>query len=503
MRKGHSITGLQVLSQDSGKDLGKVLDLIFDHDANQCLALVLREKSLLHSAQVVRYQNVIGIGKDAVIISSEESVINPLDDSRLRVVLERDTYLSGTRIVSENGQELGTFADVYLDEESGSVVGYEVSGGFVSDTISGKRYIPAERTAQLRVGDDVLIAPNSLLYEFANQASQEPGGLKGTFNSATEKVSETYDAAKDKVTHTYSNVAEASVEKQKELVVGKTAGKDVYLPAPTMTAADVIVEDHAPLIALDEAAHEMDHGPILVHQGEVITRVHADHAEDAGILHQLLLAAGAHTTGNLVDSAKGKLSPAQIEVGEQIHETKQSREERAIGQRAGKEVNAMNGSTIVAPGMIITREIMETARINGKESEVIASAGVGTLSTGAQSASMNAGDKLTSVWETIKDKTAELTGAASEKKGEYDAANEQKRINNALGRPVTRVILAKDDTVILNTGEIITHKAVELSRQNDMLDVLLESAHMEEPELSPESLRVAQPGEAALVEQTK
>ena len=494
MRKGHSITGLQVVAQDSGKDLGKVLDLIFDHDADQCLALVLREKGLLHSAQIVRFENIISIGKDAVLVGSEDSVINPHDDARLRVVLERDTHLSGTKILTENGQDLGTFADVYLDEKTGRVVGYEVSGGFVSDTMSGKRYVSAERTHDLRVGDDVLIADPVLASEFEQQAQENPEGLKGALQSASEKVSGAYDSAKNSVTETYANLAESSVEKQKEFVVGKTAGKDVFLPAPTHTATDVIVEDHAPILATDELADDLKHGPVLVHGGEQITQAHADHAAEAGILHQLLVAAGAHSTGQIADSAKEKLAGAQSGAQNQLGESKATLEERAIGQRAGKEVDLPNGSTLVAPGMTITHDMMETAKLHGKEGELLAAAGLG-----AQNAASSAGETATNVWEAIKEKTAELTGVAQEKKGEMDAAKEQKRINNALGRPVTRVILAKDDSVILNTGDIITHKAIEMARQNEMLDVLLDSVYTETPELSPEALRVTEPGKAALV----
>jgi len=501
MRKGHSITGLQVISQSSGKDLGKVLDLIFDRDANQCLALVLREKSLLHSAQVVRYENIVSIGKDAVIVGADDAVINPLDDSRLRVVLERDTSLTGTKIVSESGQDLGSFADAYIDEPTGRVVGYEVSGGFVADTMSGKRYIPTERTKELRVGDDVLIAPNGLLSEFEHQATEEPNGLKRTINNASEKAATAYDAIVENVSESYSNIADASIDKQKTFIVGKMAGKDVYLPAPTQHSADVIVEDHAPVIALEKAAHEMDHGPILVHKGEVITQEHADHAEGAGILHQLLFAAGNHAAGSLSELARENFSAAQAITNERVSETKETLEERAIGQRAGTEVALPNGSTLLAVGMLITPEIMETARLYGKESEVVASANIGKASNSVQTASTAVGDKVSSVWETVRDKAAELTGLASHKKEDYDAANEQKRINNALGRPIMRVILAKDDSVILNTGDIVTHKAIELARQSDMLDVLLESVNTEEPELSPETLRVNQRGDAALAGQ--
>ena len=186
MRKGHSITGLQVLALDNAADMGHVLDLIFDHDADECLGILLREQGMFHAAQVVPWSDIRVIGKDAVMIESEHSVMAPDDDARLRAVMERDTHLSGTKLLTETGDELGSFADVYLDENTGRVIGYETSGGLVSDTMSGKRYIPTENTGDLHVGDDVLLVSPQTADEFERQAQQEPGGIKGAFASASE-----------------------------------------------------------------------------------------------------------------------------------------------------------------------------------------------------------------------------------------------------------------------------------------------------------------------------
>ena len=80
---------------------------------------------------------------------------------------------------------------------------------------------------------------------------------------------------------------------------------------------------------------------------------------------------------------------------------------------------------------------------------------------------------------------------------------EERRIKNAVGRPVTRVILDPQDNVILNVGEIITHQAVERSRAVGVLDMLLSSVYDKDPELAQDELRAPEPGQAALEQQDK
>jgi len=493
MRKGHSIIGLQVISQQDAKNLGKVLDLVFDHDADECVALVLRERGFLGlgAGQVLPWGEIISIGKDAVMVKGETSVVNPQDHGRLQDIMEREAHLSGTRIMTEDGRDVGNFAEIYLDETSGKVMGYEVSGGFVSDTMSGKRYIPSERTDDLRVGQDVLLASPNLAEEFDRQATEEPGGLKGAYSSA-----------KDKASDTYADVASASIERQKAFVVGKTAGRDVALAAPDSpdTSALANPTNLAPA----------SQGELLVGQGQTITQEIADRAEQNGILHQLLLAVGATTASGALDATKERLAGAQQSLATSgsgsASGTSQSQEDlerEAIGKTAQKDVELPNGAFIVVSGMVITSDNMHTAKTYGRERELMAAAGVGGAGTPAQGVASQTGQVAANTWDSLKEKVAELTGHAQDRKAQYDDSAQVKKINHALGRPVTRIVLAKDDSVILNTGDIITNKAVEMARQNDVLDVLVNSVYDATPDITPEMMRATQPGVAALEEQVQ
>ena len=488
MRKGHSITGLQVLALDNAADLGHVLDLVFDHDADQCLGLLLREHSMFHAAQLVPWSAISFIGKDAVMVTNHDTVIAPDDDANLRAVMGRDTHLSGTKMMTENGDDIGTFGDVYLDENTGKVVGYEASGGLIADTMSGKRYVADKDTDDLRVGDDVLLVSPKLGDEFERQGTEEPGGLKGAYSSASDKVSETYD-----------NVASASVEKQKEFVVGKEAGRDVFLPAPAGAAMNAINEDQA----MVKADASTQNGPLLVAKGATITQEDADRATDADILGTLVTAAGGSVAGGLLGSAKEKMGGAQDSAQGKAGETQESLKQKAIGQPAGTDVTLDDGTTLVSSGMTITPAVMQRAEETGKVNAVIASAGLGTTSEAAQQSYDAARDKAGEAWDATKQKTSELTDAATKKKAELDDAAQQRKIRHALGRPITRIVLSKDDEVILNTGDIITHKAIKMASDSDILDVILDSVYDTDPEITPEMARATEPGVAALPSQAE
>jgi hypothetical protein len=101
---------------------------------------------------------------------------------------------------------------------------------------------------------------------------------------------------------------------------------------------------------------------------------------------------------------------------------------------------------------------------------------------------------VSGLWETVKGKVNETQAATQQEL-------EERRINNAIGRPTNRVILDRQDNVILNVGELITHEAIHKARQADALDMLLSSVYDKDPQLSQAELRAPEPGEASLEQQ--
>jgi uncharacterized protein YrrD len=160
MRTGKSLLGVAVVGQADGIKLGNVRDLIFDHETDRVLALVLGERDLfgLIDAQIVPWSQIHTVGKDVLFAQSAASKMRLHDDEATRTATGagRETILSGTQILTTDGKHLGTLADMCIEETTGRVLGYEVSGGFISDTLHGKKFLPAPPT--LTVGQDAAIA---------------------------------------------------------------------------------------------------------------------------------------------------------------------------------------------------------------------------------------------------------------------------------------------------------------------------------------------------------
>ncbi|AFY94866.1 hypothetical protein [Chamaesiphon minutus] len=183
--------------------------------------------------------------------------------------------------------------------------------------------------------------------------------------------------------------------------------------------------------------------------------------------------------------------------------------DRAQGRRAQRAVYAPDGYIIAAQGQIVTARTIERAKATRQESALLEAVGLtapAALQSQAGALAVSTGDRLkttttaasdriqastANIWERVKQTSNELQGKSAQ-------ALEQQRIKRALGRPTTRVILDRDDRVILNMGELISYKAIAMARDADVLDLLLDSVYTETPQFSIEELRAPAKGTAAL-----
>lgn len=485
MRKARSLIGLKVVAQAGGEALGTVRDLIFDSQSSELLAVVLSDKDLfgLIQAQVVPWREVVTIGRDAIIVNSAASKIKAGSDERLSEVVQRETTLGGTRLMTTDGHELGTLADVYIDETSGRVSGYELSGGFISDTLRGKRFLPAVENVQ--IGKDVAFVPPEVTGQIEQRAWQ-PGSWQHTTVSASERFSHLAGTARSKAESLYENVATSSADKQESWLIGRISSRDVPFPGSGPAGSEL------------EGANP----DYLVRAGEIITPEAARKARELGLLGNLTSAVVENMATGAYNSGKEKLmgpSPAATTSYDTV-ETVGSNSEAtptttpnplasvqnraasaAIGKPAGRPVLRPDGSTLIATGEIITEIVLTEARAVGKENEVIAAAGIGAAQVGLESAK----EQAATLWSTLKGRAEEFSGQMQVKRSESEEAALQKRIVEAAGQRASRLILDRNDQPIVAPGEIITHAAIERAREAGALELLLNSVEGETQTVMP------------------
>ena len=463
MRKGSDLIGKSIVAFDTGDEFERVQDLLFDQHSNQLLGFLVDEGGWFSSAQVLPLENVQTIGPDAIIVPSKKAVVNAAQVPAINRVLERNNVLKGTKIMTTDGRDLGIMADLYFDERTGAVEGYEVSGGIFADAYTGRSFVPVPHT--LKIGEDVAFVPP----ETADLMEEQVGGIKAAAQTAGERLQETTQTA----TASLSNAAQSATasvtnaavdpDQQKQFVVGRIA----------------------------ESAVEAPDGTLLVAQGQQVTPLAAEEAERQGVLDRLYRATGGSISASLSSRASGLVAGGAVE--------------ETIGRRVLRPVRTDEGMIIAAPSQIVTEQVVNRARTFHKEAELLDAVGLSSTEAAraqAGGALSAAGDRLSmttqqakagagNLWERLKEKVNDLSERSAQEAHEA-------RIKAALGRPVSRVILDPQDNVILNVGELITHQAITRAEQAGVLDILLGSVYDKDPEISREELRAPESGDASL-----
>jgi uncharacterized protein YrrD len=489
MRKGRDIIGKPVVSYDTGEKFDRIQDLIFDQNSNRLLGFLVEEAGWLKEARVLPLTEIQSIGADAVIVPSKNVVVRTSDIKPVAAILEHNNILKGTRIMTTDGRDLGTLIDLYVDERTGVIEGYEASGGLFADVYSGRSFIPAPQT--LKIGKDIAFVPSKT----AELMEEQVGGIKSAMQTASAKVQETAHVTGDKLQE-FGRVAGEKAQEAAQVTSDKFQEAK---RSATSTLTNTIVDPQEQKVFVvgrtAERSVAVPGGGYLVLEGQIVTQEMANSAQYLDILDDLYRAVGGSLSDKLTERAGGTVASLAVEESQ--------------GRRVQTLVRTNDGSIIAAPGQIVTTQVIERAKLHHQEQALLNSVGLSAsdaarkrssslatetgdrlkLATQDTSGQMYAGAK--SLWAQVKETTAELQDRSGQ-------AIEDKRIKGALGRPVNRVILDQQDGVILNVGELITHEAINEARQSEVLDLLLDSVYTEKPILSLEDLRAPVSGQAAL-----
>ena len=387
MHKINAVIGQNVISLSDGHSIGSVKDVVISDANDSVAALVLDEGGLLSASRVVPIDRVHSYGRDAVVVDGDDAVADATTLPELDVDPRRS--LSGMKVYSAAGEEVGTIADVYF-EEDGGIVGFEVSGGKVDDLASGRRFLPVEGLD--RIGDEIVYVTPEIVGDLGPVPGGS-GGVAGTLDDLATKVGEAANQAGEKLSATGTKVAET---------VGSSTPEGATTPGSDLvgkrSGSDVADTD----------------GSIIVANGQLISQQHVSRAESAGELASLRAAADAWTAAE---------------------------RERVIS---------------------------------------------GTIESVTDAAG--------SAWDRFMGKISELTDETGKRVSEQQTKARLAAINDAVGRPVTKVILDRSDEVVLNLGDIITHEAIQRAYDAGILDTLLESVYKGEVAFDRDEMKAATEG---------
>ena len=152
MRTFSLLKGLPVIEIKSGAKLGEVSDLRISADG-LVKGLLVKKGALLKKTFLIDIDDVSSFGWDSVMI--EEQSFLKSEKNADDYTFESENSLVGKVMMTREGEKLGLLEDVYFQEEVGTIVGYELSDGFFSDMLEGKRVVKTK--APPAIGKDAII----------------------------------------------------------------------------------------------------------------------------------------------------------------------------------------------------------------------------------------------------------------------------------------------------------------------------------------------------------
>lgn len=156
MKKGRELIGLPVINLSNGETVGRIKDILFDPETCLFNGVVVDIGGWLKGVRKICYDDIAALGEDAITIADDTVLIKTSCDEEC--ILAKEGEVVGTKVLTKDGNELGTIADILFDQESGQITHYQLSDGFIQDLIEGRETIPV--TADFQYGKDAIIVDN-------------------------------------------------------------------------------------------------------------------------------------------------------------------------------------------------------------------------------------------------------------------------------------------------------------------------------------------------------
>lgn len=173
MLKFSDIIGLPVIHIGEGNIIGTVRDIVFISKTKKITGLIIRTKSIVSSMKVIKAQDIVKVGKSAVLVSSN-LCMQPVKEflSTSTSVKRYQEDISEKQIFTDGGEKIGVIQDAIFNFEAGLLEEFEISDGLVQDLMEGRKVISSKEIIHLDQGIVIIES------EKANHLKDKQKGLK-------------------------------------------------------------------------------------------------------------------------------------------------------------------------------------------------------------------------------------------------------------------------------------------------------------------------------------
>lgn len=155
MMPSRRLLGLQVIDITNGRAVGRVSRLLFDPAARRLAGFVVASGRWSREDQILEYARARGIGIHAITIQGAEALARPSAVPELQPLLRHPARIYGSRVLTEDGEWLGTVDELIVDERSGQVVEVLLAPRNLAERLRGPLRLSSDPLVV--VGEDAMV----------------------------------------------------------------------------------------------------------------------------------------------------------------------------------------------------------------------------------------------------------------------------------------------------------------------------------------------------------
>lgn len=283
MKKSGEIVNLPLMGIREGKEIGKVCELIIDSQSKKVRYLVIDLGEGCLGFKVIDLADITGIGTDYVTAKTLEDVETLWDCyDTVKELSFSSRYLGGARVISCEGNFIGTVKEFSIDTETGDIINIELN-----ESKNGSPNLLGEKIVALaknQVFVDTTEKPKTaaqkpVTQEFIAKVEEQPESIKQTENTIRPE-----STVRPEKTNTIRSESTNTIRPE-----NKTESKSVQ-PTRKERENQFEMEQRQYLLNRKVSANVLDpKGNIIVKKGDTVTNEIIDMAKSMDILMDLTL----------------------------------------------------------------------------------------------------------------------------------------------------------------------------------------------------------------------
>lgn len=185
MKTTKEIIGLSVFGIKDVNDIGSVKDLVINPDKGTVDFLLVEPKNIFIEKTVIKYEDVVGVGEDAVTVEDKDKVFDTLSVPELKTLLGKDTKVIGCKVMTDKGTFVGKIIELAINEHTGKIIGCQ---WLPLDNEDPSGYIPA--SCVITFGKDIIVVDKDFeqhIVDIAELSDEEYSVSKSVITSTDEQ----------------------------------------------------------------------------------------------------------------------------------------------------------------------------------------------------------------------------------------------------------------------------------------------------------------------------